>query len=244
MKGFLFFILSFFLLPFHGSAEYNGHFIDFQIHLKNGKSVTGHCYLSDISYQAKEKPYKKYLESRPEIILIDDYGPVDEEHYAYHQYRLTYKFQWSDSDSGKIYTLANKKSIAIEEVDRIEITEMIEYTYSIVIINPLVRKDEKWMQLTPFRKYSLSGELNMYHIYLHEESPKLKRELEVIEREKQTFYARITLIEKELEGIDGADRQPVEKQLNELIEKREEWIGDVLNRLMNYKVVIIGYLSC
>lgn len=233
-----------FLIPYLSFAEYNGHFIEYEIEFKNGKTVVGHSYLSDKSYLAKEIPYQTYLESRPELLLGDRYGDEDYETFAYHQYRLTYVYQVPEFDTNRIFTLAGKKSIDLEEVAQVRILEMIDFGYASLIMNNLEKKDEKWFNGPVVRYWAIGDELNQFHVFVHKENKKLIQILDEIDAETKIYQEEVERLETELDGMDGGIRRPKEEELEALEEQRSQQISDALSRLYGFKLVIIGYLSC
>ncbi|MGB0392123.1 MAG: hypothetical protein ACPGVC_08900 [Salibacteraceae bacterium] len=225
-------------------AEYNGHFIEYELQFKNGKTVVAHSYLSDKSYLEKDIPYKTYLESRPELLLGDEYGNEDYETYAYHEYRLTYKYQVPEFDSAIIFKLAGKKAIHLEEVSKVRILEMIDFGYASLIVNDLGKNDEKWFNGPVVRYWGIGDELNHFHVFIHKENKKLTQILNDIDVETKTFEQRVEQLENELNEIDWEERASKEEELEQLLEQRSQQVSDALSRLFAFKLVIIGYLSC
>ena len=230
------------LFPYLSFAEYNGHFIKYEMEFVNGKTVIGHSYLSDKSYMAEDVSYITYLESRPDLLLVDDYGPDDT--YAYHEYRLTYKFQVPKYDSGVIFTLAEKKKVDLQKVTNIHILEMIEYSYAQVIINSLEKKDEKWMRYPAVSFWSIGDGLNIFNVFVHKENNKLSQVLNEIDAETNDYQEKVEKLENELDEMDGAARNSKEEKLAQLLGQRSQQVSNALYRLFGFKLVIIGYLSC
>lgn len=223
-------------------AEYNGHFIDFNIELKNGAIIAGHSYVSSIEYMVDSGTYQNYLESRLDVLLGQGYETPND--YVYHEYRLSYTFPVPKFDSGTIFTLVGKKSISKEAVKRIEITKMIDFTYAIIVVNPLTKRDERWMENPSVGFENVWDKLNTYDIFIHEKNKELDLILLEIEQETKEYEKRIKALEIEIENMDGYDRQGLEEQLDKLEEDRMYQVSDSLSRLFPFKVVIIGYLSC
>ena len=232
------------LFPYQSFAEYNGHFIKYEMEFKNGKTVIGHSYLSDKSYMAKEVPYKTYLESRPELLLGDEYGHEDYKTYAYHEFRLTYKYQVPEFDSGIIFTLTGKKRIELTDVTKVRILEMIDFGYSSMVENSLDKKDEKWFNNPVVKYWGIGDELNVFHVFVHKENKKLSQILNDIDAETRIYQEKVEKLENELDEMDGADRVSKEEELEQLLEQRSQQVSDALSRLFGFKLVIIGYLSC
>lgn len=236
-------ILVFFMALFYtGKSEYNGHFIDFNIELKNGSIIEAHSYLSSIEYMVDSGSYQSYLENRIDVLLRDDFSTGDK--YVYHLYRLKYKFHYPSFDSGVIHTLAGKKTISKEEVKSVHITNMIDQSYAFIVVNELSKKDESWMKEAPLDHFNLGDELNSFDVFIHEKSEDLAKTLVEIVKETKRYEQKVKELESELEYMDGSSRQEFESQLDALRDSRAVQVQDALGRLSMFKVVIIGYLSC
>ena len=224
-------------------AEYNGHFIDFNIELTNGKVIKGHTYLASIEYMVDSGDYKSYLERRFDVLIkVEQSDECDD--YAYHEYRLTYKYQVPEFDSAIIYTLTNKKSIDIHKVKRVEITKMIDFGYTSGIVNSLNEKDEKWMNKSSIEYWGIGDELNSFHVFIHEKSNKLIKVLAEIDEETNRFYAQVKALEEEIDSTEWSERKEPEEQLRILEENRAEQVSNAISKLFDFKVVIVGYFSC
>ncbi len=231
-------------------AEYNGHYIDYKIELKNGNTIDAHTYLSDLEYLVDSGTYKNYLEKRIAVLLGGPFYEVeegDEEEevvFVYYEHRLTYTYQVPKYPPGVIFTLANKQVISLEEIQRVEILEMIDFPYTEIVVNPLTIRDEKWMKKMPVRFWGIGDGLNFFKVFIHEKNKKLDQVLLEIEMESALFEEKVESLELEIKGMYGSSSQEFEEQISRLIEGRSYQVSDALSRLFAFKVVIIGYLSC
>ncbi|XLS28780.1 hypothetical protein ACJD0Z_16470 [Flavobacteriaceae bacterium M23B6Z8] len=241
MKKILLLILFTNILPV--KAEYNGHYISFDIITEKDEPIKGHVYLTDLSYQVTSGSYQQYLEDHFDILLQNHFSDGFGDH-AYFEELVRYDYINSNQEDSYAYLLLVKQQIPINEITAVRITQMISFTYLVTISSKHEVNDTKWMNQKAVETFQLNGNLCEWYINLHENSVELKEILLDIRALENKIDSNISLHKQEQEYSDGYHYEEAQKKIDSLYEQKDKLFPSILEQLNETKTVVVQFCSC
>lgn len=216
--------LTIILLSTSVRAEYNGYHIKFSIETTNGEINNGYAYVASAYLNIDSLKNTEYLKK-----ALDQSGKEwdDRDSLVYFNERIKYEYKMVGDSLGEkipIYALKSRQAILSSEIMPISIEEMIDYTYLIGISSPLSISDTVWIKKEPLSSYSFGGYLCYHQIYIHQNSKKIDRIINLLKAKQ----AEINNIEIDYHNGDEIDK--------------EFW--EMIKQLYGEKVVIITECTC
>lgn len=238
-------VLTFFylFLPFIALAEYNGHQIEFTIELKNGNKIHGYNYLASVYQKDKTISYQEFLERNYEIVLRHHYNDSLEE-LTYFENRIKYNYLDYDGEERFIYTLTDKRTIEKQQIKSLKIIELTDQSYAIGISSTHNWEDRFWMSIKPIEKISTGGYLCENQIFVHQDNPKIEQIKKELKKVSIDFDKKINEQKEIMKYSNGKEYLQAEKEIEELENKIDREISELLQKFHGMRVVIISMCSC
>jgi hypothetical protein len=219
---------------FIAHAEYNGiHFV-FTIQLIDGSELQGYKF---IAHGQKNEDYKKHLESKPELLLKNDYTSEPGE-YGFYQNRLQYKFNESI-----VYKLLEPHEIDLSKIKSIRITNMTVGSYAIQIVSEHELEDSVWMDSKPISHYVEGEGMCSHDVFIHN-SQKIPNEtiekIRIINSEADAkIEARVKEFEHEINSGEEYD-----EIMKDIYQERRESLELLFKKHEGLKTVIVSLCTC
>lgn len=242
MKKVLFFVLLIYTIA--SKAEYNGHYISFEILTKNSERISGHTYLVDISHYVASGSYEHYLEKHLGILLQNQFKDGFGSH-AYFRHLVKYNYTNGNNEDSYAYLLLEKQNISLSEILSVKIIQMIPFTYLVNISSKHQVKDKEWIQHRAIDTALIKGHLCEWFINLHENSSESERVLRKLQKLEANIKANIKSLEEEKDNSDGRYYLEAEKKIYSLQEQKDTLFSDILEKLDGRtRTVVIQFCSC
>jgi hypothetical protein len=238
-------LLSLFLLflPFLASAEYNGHQIEFNITLTDGKEIHGHNYLAMVHRRDESIGYQGFLEQNPELVLQNQFNDSVGE-WTYFEHRIRYDYLPYGGDSSFIYPLIDKKSVEKHAVAALTIIGLTDQSYAIGVSSGHEYEDRVWMASKPVESHFFGGLFCSTDIFIHEKTAATDLIIRELEKISADFEQEVKAQEEEMKYADGEAYDQAAAKLEQIEEAMDGNISAVLQRFAGLKVVMITMCTC
>lgn len=230
-------------IPLLATAEYNGHQIEFNLELTNGKMIKGYNYLPDVYQKDRSQDYTDFLEAHYELVLKN---PFEDQmgSYAYFEKRIKYEYTLYDENPLFIFTLIDKKSIDLSTIKSFKIIRLIPQSYLINVSSTHQWKDRKWMQKPTKNVHSFGGTFCSNDVFIHKKNKKTEKLIEALEKKSKDLENELQDQYKLLRNTDGEPKFDIEEKIDQLEEEMDDKIYDLIAPFHGMKVVVITMCTC
>lgn len=227
-----------FLMPLMALAEYNGYHVEFKIEFNNGTEIHGYNYLTNVYIKGGSTDLAGYLENHHDVSLANGSVVNTQGNYGYYEHRLAYTYEIFEGRPAVIYSVLNRKLIALNDVKSLKVIDIKNQTYAVNVSSVHRWDDQLWMDTKPIGHFTFSGLFCSDDIYIHEKS----EATDVIIKELKELSKSMgrTLNQYIEEGRPEAEIEKLEEKVNARINK----ILQPFNEDNSLKVVIITECSC
>ncbi len=215
-------------------AEYNGYHLSLEIKTKSGNTIEAYSYITVNGIDPDSLQNIQHIIRRIQQGLGNYNNPG---HIKYASQRIKYEFtpNWAENgEKNRIFSLSHIDSIAISDIQSIQVKDIIDYTYLVGIWNELDVQDVRWIKKPPVQSYTFSGYLCSYQVFAHELSAKNKLIFEKLlnkQQEIDDYYRRV-------ENYELDDGEELDEDLF------DDQIGDLMSQLELSRVIVISECTC
>ncbi len=239
-KILLLFLILFFSANRKTFAEYNGLHLEMLIEMQDGSVIHAYNYISPFYL---EDTTIKYLENNFELVLRNDYNDSIGE-YAFYKNRITYDYTVYENVS-QAYQLLNKTKINFDAVKSVDIIDAFDFTYAIGMYGISSCSDTLWSKSPVVWKKSYGGYFCSHDIFIHEHNDNTLKVIRKLERMLNEHKSELNKLENDLKNYDGERYYEIQKQHEELEEKLDDEIYNIIDEFRDdSKVIIITMCSC